>query len=459
MKKKLKEIFQMQEKELLELANTGNVEAMRNLGEFYRKKSKHFEGPAVGESISVEVFWEHLNDEGDPDFNAKAFKWFLKAAEAGDVESMIKVGGAFYDAIGVEQNYPKALEWYEKAATFGSIRAMNITAYLYTFSFGGFVPNAEKTFYWYSKAASLGNLQAIKELLKCYQSGEGTEKNEDKVDELFAKLPKKDASDIAYEISNKNDNNDKWLKIAIEMKNPSAIEKQAENFCWAGQFNEAIESFLKAVDAAKSGREKYSPDFFAEIYIRIGDIYYTGDNGEQNDELAFGYYQQAAEYNYNKAKMLLGRMYYLGRGTKKDLTTAYRYFWDVATGNDEFFQGICVNPSAFYLTGQMVESGEAGFQDIEMAIRAYKMSAKRGDCTESNYRLGDFYYMNGEFETALEYYEQAGQYTSNRKFFEGANKAAWMYELGEGVSVNYEKADEFWEKLPPECKPARGDLK
>ena len=98
--------------------------------------------------------------------------------------------------------------------------------------------------------------------------------------------------------------------------------------------------------------------FFAEIYIRIGDIYYTGDSGEQNDELAFEYYQKATEYNYNKAKMLLGRMYYLGRGTEKDLTTAYRYFWDVATGEGEFLQGICVNPSAFYLTGQMVEIGD-----------------------------------------------------------------------------------------------------
>ena len=292
----------MLEKKLLKLANAGNVEAMRKLGEFYRKKSKHFEGPAVGETISTEEFFKHLDDEGDPDFNAKAFKWFLKAAESGDVESMIKVGGSYYDAIGVERDNPKALEWYEKAATLGSIRAMNITAYLYTFSFDGLVPNAEKTFYWYSKAAELGDLQALKELIKCYQRGIGTEPNEDKADELFLKLPKKDAENISYELSNQYDNDDKWLKIAIEMKNPSAIEKKAENFCWDGKFNEAIETFLEAVDAAKSSGENYSPDFFAEIYIRIGDIYYTGDSGEQNDDLAFEYYQKAAEYNSNKAR-------------------------------------------------------------------------------------------------------------------------------------------------------------
>lgn len=444
----------MTEQRLLEMANAGNVEAMRKLGELYRKQARHFEEPAVGESISTEEFLKHLGEEGDFELNAKAFKWFLKAAENGDVESMIKVGGALYDAIGVERDSMKALEWYEKAAQAGSIRAMNITAYMYDLLLDKPNKKPEKTLYWYSKAAELGDTHAVEELIKLYHWGQCTAKNEAKADELFATLPKKSAASLAYEISNHFKSDDKWLKIAVELGEPSAIMSQAESFCSEGKFDLAIEGFLKAIDAAKASGDRYRPSFFAENYIKIGDIYYTGDSGEINDELAFKYYRKAEEFDYAKATMLVARMYYLGRGTEQDLDAAFDKIFSVAMGKGEFWEGICVNATAWYLSAQMIERGETMFGDMDIVTENYKIAAKRLD--DAAYRLAEIHYMNGEFEKALEYYAEVGEYPSNRKFFEGASKAAWMYELGEGVPIDYWKADEFWKKLPPECRPARG---
>jgi hypothetical protein len=55
----------------------------------------------------------------------KAFPAVLKLAKHGDTESQFLVGGAYHLGLGVDQDFPVALNWYYKAAHGGHITALN----------------------------------------------------------------------------------------------------------------------------------------------------------------------------------------------------------------------------------------------------------------------------------------------------------------------------------------------
>ena len=60
------------EKELIEGAERGEISAMKELALFYEQQAKHFRESAVSESISIEEFFEHMDDgAGDREFNQK----------------------------------------------------------------------------------------------------------------------------------------------------------------------------------------------------------------------------------------------------------------------------------------------------------------------------------------------------------------------------------------------------
>lgn len=53
----------------------------------------------------------------------EAARWFLKAAEQGEVLAQLELGSMYYDGQGVDQDYAEAGRWYRKAAERGNGRA------------------------------------------------------------------------------------------------------------------------------------------------------------------------------------------------------------------------------------------------------------------------------------------------------------------------------------------------
>ena len=49
----------------------------------------------------------------------KAIEWYEKAAEQGDAQAQYNLGSMYYNGQGVDVNYKKAFEWFEKAAKQG----------------------------------------------------------------------------------------------------------------------------------------------------------------------------------------------------------------------------------------------------------------------------------------------------------------------------------------------------
>src|SRR6266498_2609460 len=93
------------------------------------------------------------NGEGVEKNLEKAFEWYQKAADNGDIEAQFHLANSYYFGKGTEKNLEKAFYWYQKAAENGDINAQINLALSYQYG-EGIEKNLERAFYWYQKVAT-----------------------------------------------------------------------------------------------------------------------------------------------------------------------------------------------------------------------------------------------------------------------------------------------------------------
>ena len=62
---------------------------------------------------------------------AAAHRWFLKAAEQGNVAAQMNAGIDFARGTGTKKNIPEAIKWYKRAAENGNAEAEYLLAVIY----------------------------------------------------------------------------------------------------------------------------------------------------------------------------------------------------------------------------------------------------------------------------------------------------------------------------------------
>ena len=450
-----------EEKKLLKKAEAGDIESIKKLANYYDKKSGRWrEEPKVGESISIDEFFANADTKADEDYLAEAFKWFMRGAELGDAECMDEVGHRIYDAIGCckdeewTERGKKSFQWHLKAAQAGYVPAMRITAYMYD---GLCVEKDEvQSFHWYFEAAKHGDKKSVGEVAKRYAKGAGVEKNIDEANKYLAKLDAEDYRHVLHELSCGDDEESlMWLERLVELDDPLALKKKAEACCKRGDYSQALELFIKAGTSDSDG---YNPDILAEALFQAGNLYYTGEGTiRQNYRRALSYYRSSAKKKYIKAYVQCGKIYFDSGNYKSALMN---FNLAIKTRDRYPFGSRYLNTIALEYIGRIAENGLGVDRDIEMAYKYYEAAAKDTRNQGIIFRLANdyFYGNNVEVDTAkaLSYFEEAGRYSHNEYYFEANLKLAWIYELGQGdVEKDLAKADEYWAKLPPECKPAR----
>ena len=113
------------DKQLLERASTGDPQAQRELGDWYVLSGDHVEG----------------------------VRWYLKAAEQGNVAAQYSLGLSYNSGLGVPQNYTQSVRWYRKAAKQGYAKAQWAIGTSYAYGEG--VPqNYAEAYVWLSLAAA-----------------------------------------------------------------------------------------------------------------------------------------------------------------------------------------------------------------------------------------------------------------------------------------------------------------
>jgi TPR repeat protein len=122
--------------ELIKNANCGDIGSILSLAKVYAGERK-----------------------GQPANQRLAAKYFLKGAEAGNVEAMMAIAKMFLLGKGVMQDSEESINWYRKAAELENIEAQFSLAEMYRL--GRSMPkDVEKAIYWYGKAAAKNHLES-----------------------------------------------------------------------------------------------------------------------------------------------------------------------------------------------------------------------------------------------------------------------------------------------------------
>jgi TPR repeat protein len=160
----------------MQAANTGNGNAMYNLGFMY----------ATGRGVAVNIdearqWYEKAVQHGivtayaaigglyetDPPNFAEARQWYEKGVAAGDIGSMYSLAYMYDEGHGVQRDYAKARDLYQQAGDAGNGNAMFNLALMYATGKGGIL-DVEKARQLYQRAVNAG-IEPAREQLKRLQ--------------------------------------------------------------------------------------------------------------------------------------------------------------------------------------------------------------------------------------------------------------------------------------------------
>ena len=131
---------------------------------------------------------EYPNVEQD---YAKAMEWYEKAYELGDGVAMSNIGALYRDGKGVEQDSAKAMECFEKAIEAGDSNAFNYIGVMY-YDGKGVEQDYAKGVEWFEKGIEQGNATSMSNIANAYKNGNGVEQDYAKAKELFEKGAEKE---------------------------------------------------------------------------------------------------------------------------------------------------------------------------------------------------------------------------------------------------------------------------
>lgn len=281
---------------------------------------------------------------------------YKKQARKGDASAQFQLGECYYNGLGVEKNYEKAVKWYLEAANSGNPKAQYAMGRCYEKGVG-VSRNKEKAKEWYKASAEQGyynndeNINAQAELASIYYH----EKNH--LDAF------------------------KWFCKAAEQSNNHALEMAGRYYLFGTggvkkDYDKAIKCFEKMMEKKSAAANYY-----------MGICYEYGYGVEKNPEKAYTYYHDAVQGGYcwcKDAVYRLAKCYEDGFGVQQNIERAIRLY----TNDVLLMQSYS---HAQYALGNIYYLGKGVEKDITKAISAFKFAATKGH-VDAQYMLGYLYY-------------------------------------------------------------------
>ncbi len=338
----------------------------------------------------------------------KAFRVLSSVAEVGNDEAQYELAEMYDHGKGTKKNCKLAIKWYEKAAAQGNIEAKYRLAEMYCGDNDIVIVDFTK------------GIMLYEQLLKCYEG----------------KVAYQAACQLAkiYLEHDDLDNAQRCAELAISKNEWTS---NTEN----NRLLSEIKIKLKEREIKAKINAAVTPD--AKFKTAVGFYH------EENYEVAFNLFSQAAEANHIRATEWLAHMYLNGYGVKADKAKAFSFYQKGTEGNDA---------EAWNMLGRCYYEGWGCTQNLEEANRCFQKAAAL-DCVVAQFNLAlNYFYGNGLIEDkakALAWFKLAAGNGHN-------NALAWIgycYLYGYSVGVNADKAQEFFQrasangsKLPDEWK-------
>jgi TPR repeat protein len=229
------------------------------------------------------------------DLNSKkqVFAVLKLGADHGDATSISTLGWVYLTGFGVEQDYVKARELFEKAADKGKpATAMTNLGWLYQLG-QGVEQDYAKAREWFEKAADKGDTNGMSSLGLLYRDGQGVEQDYAKARELFERAADK---------GNEN-----------AMNNLGALYHNGQGV--AQDYAKAREWYEKAADKG-----------YSDAMANLGLLYDNGQGVEQDYAKAREWYEKAAARDHAGSMAILGLLYANGRGVAQDYAKAREWY-------------------------------------------------------------------------------------------------------------------------------------
>ena len=273
---------------------------------------------------------------------AKALECYHQAAELKSGWAMEQIGWCHEKGLGVPSNEKEALRWYLRAAENGQAWSMGQCAVFYE-NGRGTDKNPDEAFRWWNRKAGTGDFWAPENVARCHAEGIGTPKNLEEAAKWYGKVRAK--------LEEKAANNEAWAwdNLGRFYYRGLGVEKN---------HTKALECYRKAADL-KSGW----------AMEQIGWCYEKGDGVAKDEKEALRWYLQAAENGQSWSMVQCAIFYENARGTGKDPAKAFEWY---AKAAEQGNRGALENVGRCYSQGVGVE------KDDSKALHYYQRAAEKG---------------------------------------------------------------------------------
>jgi TPR repeat protein len=440
-----------------------------------------------------------------PDY-VEAFNWYSMAAESSHREAIYYLGLLYEKGLGIPQDYQKAIQLYNYAGHLGSDKALYQLGVAYHDGNGVDI-DPTKAIEYYTRSANLGNPEYQCFLGRLYEEGQFVQKDpqealkwctkaylqgyDDVSSNLYAMYDDKLYEDFFYTKLFRNiyiascghfrlnedysyfDYCDLNYRLAILCALGRGTEKNSGQ-AWAyimktysddDDDDEPLLDFLNHLDDFSvsdkldilKGLEENEKimnqlevdmlsQFAIDFYNSLTQIRQNGcnkiqDQGKVNStqdstmkkdySRAFHWTKKAADMEFSEAMIQLGVMYCSGHGVEKDTEQGERWF--NLTMNRILYNGLCV--------GMLFHTSE----DMRDFTLAHKWYISKLNSANAHLGLGLLYeYGDGveqDYQKALEYYTKL----ADDDIPVGMLRLGLMHYYGKGVPVDYRKSFDLFE--------------
>lgn len=345
------------------------------------------------------LYKKGLNYYNNKDYE-NAFLNLSPAAELGNIDACHLLGYCYHYGLGIKENIPKAIEWYEKAAGKGASASINNLGVIYRDGIG-VARNYAKAFDYFTRAYKAGSVNAGMNLGDFYKYGYGGIK----VDNKKALECYLDAANKGLAIAQR--------KVGICYIDGTGVEKN---------YLKAVEWYTKAAN---------QNDHYAQF--NLGSCYWNGNGVVRDYKKAVEWYLKAAENGNADAMLQIGVAYQNGTGVAKDCKKAVEWYQKAGRQNSAL---------AFYNMGLVYENE---LKDYDKAYEAYTSAANLGN-SDAMFKAGYFnhnvYGRSANYAKAAEWYEKAAE----KNNADAVNNLGILYYFGQYYQQNYSKAAEMYRK-------------
>jgi TPR repeat protein len=492
------------------VANTGNVALQYRLGVFYEESdiSEAMEWYMLAARAGMlEACYKLGHLYGQEQDYRQAIVLFEKAAKGNHDDALYQLGQMYLYGRGVERDYLKAYELYSMAAQEGNDLAYDmldpvisddktnsILMYKLIAQNGnrdlqyklGVYYDKELGFLeaikWYSMAAADLHREALYRLGILYEKGLGMEPNYQKSLQLYNQAADQGHSDAIYKLAilYYNGNGvDKDSSLAVKYCQEAAEKNNSTCQYILGTIYEqghvvpkdilkALEWYSKAYlqgndhSASKLYNMYIDVEYESEFYLKLFRILSVFEKSQETSDPRL-----YSEYGYMYYS--LGTLYYYGRGPKKDVYAALKYF-SIACHKYEFGENMITleynpnNPEGqdnllgklndFYRYQHNLDNHGLSTQNLAQANQVIRIAknylkafiSAEHKCPESLIKIADMY-LNGQGVTqndtiALLLYKCVAEQQEDYVNFEFGIK----FYRGEGANQNYQVSIVFLKK-------------